>query len=250
MSQVENFIGRWQGADGSELANAQSFTRELCELLKVPVPDPARADTRDNAYVFERRVIFSSPDGSTSEGRIDCFKRGAFVLESKKLKQGWSELAPFMAIVNGNAPATEKSREDVKRELEEALLEKLVALNSARAEEEKQGIIHWLRPEYQNSQGAANASKAVTAQTELAIDDEAETPVAIAATKQPWPKGDLEQVKAIADLIANSKSPLSLESVATCFSGKGQWKKRLPNILDMLVIVGKARVDERGYVAV
>ncbi|RYY34370.1 hypothetical protein EON62_03370 [archaeon] len=86
--KIESFINRWQVADGSELANAQSFTRELCELLDVPVPDPARADTRDNAYVFERRVIFNSPDGSTSEGRIDCFKRGAFVLESKKLKQG------------------------------------------------------------------------------------------------------------------------------------------------------------------
>lgn len=88
VNAVEAFIKRWQGAGGSELANAQSFTRELCELLDVSVPDPARQDTRDNAYVFERRVIFSSPDGSTSEGRIDCFKRGAFVLESKKLKRG------------------------------------------------------------------------------------------------------------------------------------------------------------------
>ena len=39
----ETFITRWQHADGSELANAQSFVRELCELLDVPVPDPARA---------------------------------------------------------------------------------------------------------------------------------------------------------------------------------------------------------------
>ncbi|MES2674345.1 MAG: type IIL restriction-modification enzyme MmeI [Pseudomonadota bacterium] len=87
-SQVEHFISRWQSADGSELANTQSFTRELSELLDVPVPDPARADTRDNSYVFERRVIFNSHDGSTSEGRIDCFKPGSFVLESKKPKQG------------------------------------------------------------------------------------------------------------------------------------------------------------------
>jgi len=81
------FITRWQHADGSELANAQSFVRELCELLDVPVPDPARADTRDNAYVFERRVLFKHGDGSHSEGRIDTYRRGAFVLESKKLKQ-------------------------------------------------------------------------------------------------------------------------------------------------------------------
>jgi hypothetical protein len=81
------FIARWQHADGSELANAQSFVRELCELLDVPVPDPARADTRDNAYVFERRVIFRHGDGASSEGRIDTYRRACFVLESKKLKQ-------------------------------------------------------------------------------------------------------------------------------------------------------------------
>ena len=83
---VEAFIARWQNADGTELANAQSFVRELCALLGVPVPDPARADTADNAYVFERRIVFRHGDGGCSEGRIDCYRRGAFVLEAKKLR--------------------------------------------------------------------------------------------------------------------------------------------------------------------
>ena len=82
-----DFITRWQHASGSELANAQSFVRELAELLDQPPPNPAREDTRDNDYVFERRVIFRHGDGSSSEGRIDCYKRGHFVLEAKKLKQ-------------------------------------------------------------------------------------------------------------------------------------------------------------------
>lgn len=166
---------------------------------------------------------------------------------------GWSELAPLMEVVNGNLPAQRisptASRDDIKRELEETLLEKLVALNSERAEDEKKGIIHWLRPEYQNPQGAV-AANTIDEQTELVMDEETDAPIVINIEKQPWPKGDLEQVKAVADLIAASKSPMNLESVAACFSGKGQWKKRLPNILDMLVVVGKARADERGYVAV
>ena len=83
----QDFINRWQHASGSELANAQSFVRELAELLGEPPPNPAREDTRDNDYVFERRVIFHHGDGSTAEGRIDCYKRGHFVLEAKKLKQ-------------------------------------------------------------------------------------------------------------------------------------------------------------------
>ena len=83
-----HFIARWQHASGSELANAQSFVRELAELLGEPPPNPAREDTRDNDYVFERRVIFRHGDGASSEGRIDCYKRGHFVLEAKKLRQG------------------------------------------------------------------------------------------------------------------------------------------------------------------
>ena len=83
----QDFLTRWQHADGSELANYQLFVTDLCHLLGVPTPDPAREDTRDNAYVFERRVTFRHGDGSESTGRIDCFKRGHFVLEAKKIKQ-------------------------------------------------------------------------------------------------------------------------------------------------------------------
>lgn len=36
--------------------------------------------------MFERRVQFAHGDGSTSPGFIDCYRRGAFVLEAKKLK--------------------------------------------------------------------------------------------------------------------------------------------------------------------
>ena len=78
------FIQRWQGVSASELSTAQSFVRELCELLGVPVPHP----TPEQNYMFERPITFSHGDGSTSPGRIDCYRRGHFVLESKKLKSG------------------------------------------------------------------------------------------------------------------------------------------------------------------
>ncbi len=69
---VEQFIERWQSAGGSERANYQLFVHELCTLLELPTPDPAREDTRDNAYVFERRVTFRHGDGTESPGFIDC----------------------------------------------------------------------------------------------------------------------------------------------------------------------------------
>ena len=80
------FIAKWRKASGSERANYQLFITELCELLGVDKPDPSSEDTRDNAYVFERRVRFAHGDGSESHGFIDCYKRGHFVLEAKKAK--------------------------------------------------------------------------------------------------------------------------------------------------------------------
>ncbi len=78
------FIARWQGVTASELATAQTFVMDLCELLSVPKPHPTPAQD----YMFERPVTFAHGDGSSSAGRIDCYKRGHFVLEAKKLKAG------------------------------------------------------------------------------------------------------------------------------------------------------------------
>lgn len=81
---AQAFIERWQGVSASELATAQTFVIDLCELLGVPKPHP----TPMQDYMFERPVTFSHGDGSSSAGRIDCYRRGHFVLEAKKLKAG------------------------------------------------------------------------------------------------------------------------------------------------------------------
>jgi hypothetical protein len=83
---IDAFVQRWSAASGTELANYQLFVMELAGLLGLPQPEPAREDTRDNAYVFERRVTLARGDGTSSEGRIDCYRRGAFVLEAKRIR--------------------------------------------------------------------------------------------------------------------------------------------------------------------
>ena len=79
---AEQFIARWTGKTASELSTAQSFVIELCALLGVAPP------THELDYMFERPITFSHGDGSTSAGRIDCYLRGHFVLEAKKVKAG------------------------------------------------------------------------------------------------------------------------------------------------------------------
>lgn len=80
---IAAFVARWRTAQAAEIANAQSFVIELCDLLGVPKPDPSTKDPAADAYVFERPVRFED-DAAASTGRIDLYKRGCFVFETKQ----------------------------------------------------------------------------------------------------------------------------------------------------------------------
>jgi hypothetical protein len=99
------FISRWQGVTASELSTAQSFVRELCDLLAVDVPHA----TPQQDYMFERPVIFRHGDGTSSAGRIDCYRRGHFVLEAKKLKAA-SHTKGFDALLLARSQAENYAR--------------------------------------------------------------------------------------------------------------------------------------------
>ncbi len=81
---VEQFIAHWRDTGGSELANTQSFVNGLCRLIGVEPPRGSRTDDAQNDYVFERRVFQDNGDGTNSFGRIDSYKRDAFILEAKQ----------------------------------------------------------------------------------------------------------------------------------------------------------------------
>ncbi len=76
---IQAFITEWQ-VSGGEMSNAQSFIIALCDVLEVQAPQVATAKDSENAYVFER--VIPSADGTIH--RIDCYKRGCFVLECKQ----------------------------------------------------------------------------------------------------------------------------------------------------------------------
>ena len=80
---IPGFIAHWSAASPSERANSQAFLLELCDLLEVPAPD-----NHPNAgYFFEYPVTEQHADGTTSQGRIDLYKRACFVLESKQFQE-------------------------------------------------------------------------------------------------------------------------------------------------------------------
>lgn len=84
--KVEAYIERWGGGisrGGNETANLQMFLTELCTLLDLPQPEPARTDRNDNAYTFERSITEQFANGGKTSRRIDLYKRSCFILEGK-----------------------------------------------------------------------------------------------------------------------------------------------------------------------
>jgi len=144
---------------------------------------------------------------------------------------GWGDLA---------APLDDPALKDAASE---TLLVRLVALNAERAAEEAQGRVRWLRPEYQHPAGkpqqAVIAIDDAVAASQNTVDADALPQIAMARTS--WPNTLPEQVAAVIRVLAASPVPLSSTELAARFSGKGAWKKRLPQIVDTLEALGRVR---------
>jgi len=175
---------------------------------------------------------------------------------------GWTDLGPVPWPAAGQDGAARQA-------WTEALLERLVALNARRAAEEAQGLVRWLRPAFQDpAQRAAAlaAEPALPVQTEIdtgqsddaptegagdAIDDKTQAPASTTSTtpasaRRPWPAELPAQMRAVADTLAASSGALTEAAVADRFSGRGPWKKRLPQILHTLEALGRARADPQA----
>lgn len=82
--QYQDFESRWRKSGGAERANYGLFLQDFCDLLGVPRPDPTTDNPTQDAYVLERAVAFEDGGGKQTTGRIDLYKRGCFVLETKQ----------------------------------------------------------------------------------------------------------------------------------------------------------------------
>ena len=124
---------------------------------------------------------------------------------------------------------------------DEQILERLVALNRERAEEEKNGVIRWLRPEFQAPKGAAPATQPALAGT----GDAGEVEAAPAAVEVAWPKKLPAQIAAVRELFRGISRALLLDDVTRAF--KGAKKKNVEAVLDSLTALGLLTVfDSEG----
>jgi hypothetical protein len=128
---------------------------------------------------------------------------------------------------------------------DEEILERLVALNTARAAEEAQGKIRWLRPGFQ-------CLEKTETQSEMLVPvggdvgpafTEAGSPTP--PTKKPaWPASLPEQVRLLRTALAAQASPVTAEQLARNFARART--DRVADLLETLVTLGQARKLKDG----
>jgi hypothetical protein len=134
------------------------------------------------------------------------------------------------------------------------ILERVVALNAARAAEEARGHIRWLRPDYQIPLLAAPKQSA------LALDENEEKktsgksakapgsnplaprPSPLAGRKAPWPKPLADRVRVVESALAAEEKPATAAELAKRFTRAKP--EDLAEILDTLVTLGRARPSD------
>ncbi len=136
---------------------------------------------------------------------------------------------------------------------EQTILERLVALNAQRRAEEAQGQIRWLRPDFQNPQAAQAAiglESGGSGRRNQKSDEATSPPAPARARTQPgtqqWPQTLPDQLAAVARILADTNTAQTEAQLAANFTGKGRWKSRLPDILEALAALGRARRVEGG----
>lgn len=123
---------------------------------------------------------------------------------------------------------------------DEAILTRLVDLNRARAAEEGQGLVRWLRPDYQNPAGRAAVVKGRQVELDVGATE-------TGSDKAPWPKALPEQIAAVRAALSDM-GEATPEQVARQFKRGPSPTVKL--LLESLTALGQARIVEGSRFAI
>ena len=133
--------------------------------------------------------------------------------------------------------------EDLKQseDITETILDRLVTLNAQRAEEERNGHIRWLRPEYQ-------APNEVRTQTVMEGVTETEEVAIAPAEVKTFPKQPKDQLAAIRDLLRTSNNPWTIAQIAAQFKNGSRNKNAIAENLERLEWFGILHSHQDGQI--
>ena len=151
---------------------------------------------------------------------------------------GWDDLsAALVGKPGATMPSPHKTPE--QEEAEEELLTRLVALNQERAAEERRGTVRWLRPDYQKPK----LGHKVKAPDDIEQVEAQLVVPAPADSKPAWPKGEMDRIRIVRDMLGHAPGPLGPEVLSTAFRGKNTPRrtKGVEKALQTLVAAGVAQ---------
>jgi hypothetical protein len=242
----------WALAAGARLGygNDPRYSKTRCfDPFPFPVADEARR-SRIAAFAEEldahrKRVLAKHPDLTLTGlyNVLDALRAGRALTpaEQEAHERG------LIAVLRHLHDQIDEAVFDAygwPRDLDEqAILGRLVELNRARRAEEADGLVRWLRPDYQ---APAGTRIDVDRQGDLAIET---IPAAAGARagKPPWPRTVEERIVSVRALLAAQSATVPLDALATAFKRKP--KEDLQDVLNALVALGLARRVEDGRYA-
>lgn len=123
---------------------------------------------------------------------------------------------------------------DLKEQLEQSILQRLVDFNAERAEEERNGLVRWLRPEYQ-APDEIRTQKVIEG---LGVEEKTEAAIA-PPEQQKFPTKLKDQLAVIRDLLRTQGSEWTETQIAAQFKGAAKKKeKAIPMCLEILEDLG------------
>jgi len=123
---------------------------------------------------------------------------------------------------------------------EDDILTRLVALNAERAEEERNGLVRWIRPEYQ----AARFGEGRSARKEAQIEADLDAPT----TGNPsLPKDDRDLLAELRRTLRGIGRPAEANDIAIRFKEGRRATRRVERGLQLLAAAGVARRSPQGW---
>lgn len=118
---------------------------------------------------------------------------------------------------------------------DEEILARLVTLNKERLEEERRGLVRWLRPDYQMQRFAMGLDKQAAKEEGTQVAAEF---IAAVEQKPSFPSGAVEQTAAIFAALAAASRPLDAKSLAGQFKRTKATEKKVGEVLASLARLG------------
>lgn len=121
---------------------------------------------------------------------------------------------------------------------DEQVVERVVALNVARAAEERRGTVRWLRPDFQKTRAAVATVGGEQTEADLGLPLE--------AVLGSFPRDPVEQSAAVAAALASATTPITPAAVAAAFRKDKRTEAKIATILAAFVRTGFATTTDSG----